>query len=152
MYATLGLMLVVSFVVMFGLMYSMINSPGDFYLNLNQFYMTLTMVGSMLVIGIIVMWHFYPNHQLNYALIAAGILVTAVAFLAIQKQFAVGDRDFLKGMIPHHSAALTMAASPVAKSKNPQIKILAQHIIDSQKCEIAYMKALLQNPNLPYPC
>lgn len=137
---------------MFGLMYSMINNLDDFYLNLNQFYMTLTMVAAMLVIGVIIMWHAYPNSALNLILIASGIIVTTLAFWAIQRQFAVSDRNFLEGMIPHHSAAITMATPLLTKSKNPQVQVLAKHIVDSQQCEIAYMKALLQNPNLPYPC
>ncbi|HYW19279.1 MAG TPA: DUF305 domain-containing protein [Nodularia sp. (in: cyanobacteria)] len=50
------------------------------------------------------------------------------------------DLRFINAMIPHHESAITMAQDAVSKSKRPEIKKLAQSIIDSQQAEINQMK------------
>ncbi|MFQ4143917.1 DUF305 domain-containing protein [Chlorogloeopsis sp. ULAP02] len=50
------------------------------------------------------------------------------------------DLRFINAMIPHHESAITMAQDAVSKSKRPEIKKLAQSIIDSQQTEINQMK------------
>ncbi|MDX2272510.1 MAG: DUF305 domain-containing protein [Cyanobacteriota bacterium] len=51
------------------------------------------------------------------------------------------DRRFIDAMIPHHEAALVMAKDAQQKSQRPEIKTLAQAILDSQQAEIDQMKA-----------
>ncbi len=53
------------------------------------------------------------------------------------------DKAFLEEMIPHHENALPTSRTVIADGANPQVKVLAQNIIDSQTAEIAEMKALL---------
>jgi len=50
------------------------------------------------------------------------------------------DLRFMNAMIAHHEGALMMAQDALAKSQRPEIKKLAQEIIDSQQAEIAQMK------------
>ena len=50
------------------------------------------------------------------------------------------DLRFLDGMTPHHEGAVVMAQEALQKSKRPEIKKLAQAIIDAQQKEIAQMK------------
>jgi uncharacterized protein (DUF305 family) len=50
------------------------------------------------------------------------------------------DLRFLNGMIPHHEGALVMAKDALAKSDRPEIKQLAQAILDSQQQEIDQMQ------------
>lgn len=49
------------------------------------------------------------------------------------------DLRFLNAMIPHHEGALTMAQEALEKSSRPEIKQLAQAILDSQQQEINQM-------------
>ncbi len=50
------------------------------------------------------------------------------------------DAHFIEQMIPHHEDAITMAKLAQVKAKRPEIKILAQNIIDSQSKEIDQMR------------
>jgi uncharacterized protein (DUF305 family) len=50
------------------------------------------------------------------------------------------DLRFINMMIPHHEGAVTMAQAALAKSQRPEIRALAQEIIDSQQQEIDQMK------------
>lgn len=50
------------------------------------------------------------------------------------------DRDFAAGMIPHHEGAIEMAKLELKHGKDPEMRKLAQSIIDSQISEVATMK------------
>jgi uncharacterized protein (DUF305 family) len=50
------------------------------------------------------------------------------------------DLRFIDGMTPHHEGAVVMAQEALQKSQRPEIKQLAQAIIDAQQKEIAQMK------------
>ncbi len=50
------------------------------------------------------------------------------------------DKAFIDAMIPHHQSAIYMARVAHEKSKIPEIKELAENIVDAQKREIEQMK------------
>ncbi len=51
------------------------------------------------------------------------------------------DTDFVTLMVPHHQSAVDMARIYLENGRNPQLRALAQHIIDSQQDEIRFMRA-----------
>lgn len=53
------------------------------------------------------------------------------------------DRKWITMMIAHHEGAVAMAKVELAKGENPQLRTMAQHIIDSQQAEITEMRAHL---------
>jgi uncharacterized protein (DUF305 family) len=57
--------------------------------------------------------------------------------LANQKPF---DEAFIDAMIPHHQSAIEMAQVAYRESDNPEIKALAESIVDAQTREIAQME------------
>ena len=143
-YRNLILMLLLSFAAMYGLMYAMVDSFANVYMNLNQFYMALLMAASMGPIELLVMRAMYPDKRLNAVLMAATSAVLVVSWLLIRQQIAIGDAQFLRSMIPHHGGAILMCGE--APVTDPRITALCRSIIESQQSEIAQMKALLGEP------
>ncbi|MDQ3008646.1 MAG: DUF305 domain-containing protein [bacterium] len=54
------------------------------------------------------------------------------------------DAHFIEQMIPHHEDAITMAKLAQTKAKRPEVKLLANSIIESQGQEITQMKSWYQ--------
>lgn len=141
-YGKLAIMAVLSFISMYALMYSMVDRLANVYPNINQFYMAGLMTMPMLIIEVLFMRMMYQNKNWNAVIIAGSVIALAGFWFGIRQQAAVGDRQFLRGMIPHHAAALLMAKK--AKLSDPKIQQLAKEIIESQEREIAEMKAKLE--------
>lgn len=51
-----------------------------------------------------------------------------------------GERGFLEGMIPHHQEAVEASLSLLDKNPSPELRSLAQSIIETQMVEIDLMK------------
>ena len=141
-YRHLLYMAVLSFISMYLLMYSMVDVLPNVIPNVNQFYMAGLMTMPMVIIELIVMRMMYKNTKLNLIIMATSGLALILFFLFIRQQTAVGDRQFLKSMIPHHAAALLMAEK--ADVTDPEIQELCRQIISSQQKEIDQMKAKLE--------
>lgn len=140
-YRKLGIELTLHFVIMYLVMYTMIATLDDFYLNLNNVYMTLMMVAPMAVLMLVLMSSMYKSRRLNLLIGAGAIILFAAAFWGMRSQAAIGDREFLRSMIPHHSGAVLMCEQ--ASISDPEIVALCGQIIEGQKREIAQMKLIL---------
>ncbi|MBT2596882.1 DUF305 domain-containing protein [Arthrobacter sp. ISL-72] len=124
------------------LTYSMIRSWDHFYLNLANTYMALMMVAPMAILMIFVMWSMFKNKRLNIILTAAMAVLFAVIFAFGRAETFIGDAQFLKSMIPHHSRAILMCQE--ADITDPEIKDLCAQIVSSQQKEIDQMKSILE--------
>jgi len=140
-YTALALSLAVSFVVMYFIMYSMADRWSNVYFNLSNLYMTGLMAGSMLPIMLATMPGMYKNKKINAALWTASVVVLVLCWGLLRAEAGVGDRQFLRAMIPHHSAAIQMVKE--SSLSDPRVRKLGEGIISSQEREIAEMKALL---------
>ena len=141
-YKRLIWMVVISFIAMYILMYSMVDKLANVIPNFNQFYMAGLMTASMIIIEIMLMGGMYTNKKLNAFIIAISALVLVVFFLFIRNETGISDKQFLKSMIPHHGAAILMVEK--ANLKDPQVKKLASDIISSQSEQIDFMKAKIK--------
>lgn len=140
-YGMLALNLLISAFVMYLVMFSMIDTRAEFFNNLNMFYMALTMVAPMAILMLWMMQSMYPNKRLNVALYALFAVLFIGAFAATRFQTLVGDKQFLRSMIPHHSGAILMCRE--AEISDAEIAGLCANIIKSQREEIEQMKKLL---------
>ena len=140
-YRMLGVNLAISLAVMYFAMFAMIWTWGEFIQNVNFFYMALVMWAPMAAVMLVTMQGMYQDRKLNAVLYAAFAIVFVLSLVAIRTQALVGDKQFLRSMIPHHSGAILMCQQ--AKISDPEIKTLCGNIIKSQKDEIDQMKVIL---------
>lgn len=130
------------FVLMYALMYAMVDQFDNVLPNLNQAYMAGIMTAPMLVLEIALMGSMYANKRVLAAIAAGSALLFAFSFYGVRQQTAIGDVEFLKSMIPHHAAAVLMCEQ--APIEDAQILDLCQRILASQQAEIEEMKEILE--------
>ena len=140
-YGMFFLNLAASAIIMYFVMYTMINSTDELYNNLNNVYMTMMMVASMAILMLWMMKSMFPDRKLNLLLYIGFAAFFALGFGGMQTQALVGDRQFLRAMIPHHSGAVLMCQR--SKIQDPEILSLCTGIVASQKQEIGQMKSIL---------
>ncbi|HEY9010412.1 MAG TPA: DUF305 domain-containing protein [Devosia sp.] len=140
-YLSFALQMAIGGVVMYLAMYLMIASLQHFRLNLNMLYMTFAMLGPMGIAMLALMPSMYPNRRLNVVLYAVFAAMVLVGIWFTRAQVLVGDEEFLRSMIPHHSGAILMCEQ--APVTDAEIRDLCGRIIQSQSEEIAQMEAIL---------
>lgn len=140
-YKKLVLMGIIHFPIMYAVMFSMVYSWDEIFHNLNTFYMAGMMVAPMIILMPITMSMMYMNKQLNIIVYTVSALLF-ITFLAFTRgQIFIGDRQFVRSMIPHHSGAVLMCER--AKIEDSELKALCDEIIQGQKREIEQMKKIL---------
>jgi len=142
MYVNLAIMAVLSFISMFVFMYMMVDSFANVYPNINQIYMAGLMTAPMIVIEIFVMWSMYNNKKANLVIAGVSVLLLILFTAFIRYQTLVGDKQFLKSMIPHHAGAILMCDNP--NLRDQEIKDLCKSITIDQQKEIDWMKNKLE--------
>jgi hypothetical protein len=141
-YQGLTIELVIDFVIMYLVMYTMIASLDHLLVNLNNFYMTLMMVAPMTVVMLVSMRSMFPSRRVNWAIAVGATVIFIASFVAMRTQGAIGDAQFLRSMIPHHSGAILMCEQSAIT--DPEILALCDQIVESQKAEIARMQGILE--------
>ena len=128
--------------VMYVVMFSMIDGLGDFRNNLNMFYMAVTMWAPMGIFMLATMPGMFPNRRMNLVLHGVFIALTVLSFLATRTQFVIDDRQFIDSMIPHHSGAVLMCRE--ADIEDAELVRLCGEIIEAQRREIQQMEEIGQ--------
>ncbi len=144
-YRRLALMLLISFVIMYSVMFLNVHKLSHIYLSLTRTYMSLLMVTPMAVLMLLMMPKMYQNQKLNRMILISAGVVFVFALTALRSQAFVGDKEYMKGMIPHHSSAILTSEN--ANIRNPEVRQLSDSIIAAQEKEIAEMKMLLDSIN-----
>lgn len=140
-YRSLAVQSVLGGIVMYLVMFVMVDGLGSFYNNLNMFYMTMMMVAPMVVFMILGMRRMFPSRNANAAWVLGAVVVFAGAYALIRTQTTIDDRAFLRSMIPHHSGAILMCGR--ASLGDAEVRELCSGIVDSQRREIEQMKNIL---------
>ena len=136
------LMIGVSTVIMFGMMYLNVYSIDHLFFSRTRVFMALMMGAVMAIIMLLFMWKMYENKTLNKIILGVSVLVFAGSLFMGRSQTTVSDVAWMKAMIPHHSIAIL--TSKRANLKDPEVKKLANDIIEAQEKEIEQMKKLIE--------
>lgn len=141
MYRKFLIMLLISFLIMYAVMFFNVDKLDHVYLSATRFYMTILMVSPMAILMLVLMPGMYDKKKYNAYIFITGITTFVLALTFLRAQTFVGDEQYIKAMIPHHSSAIMV--SQKAALKDPELKQLSQEIIKAQEKEIAEMKAIL---------
>lgn len=140
-YLRFAAMIATSTVVMLGLMYLHTYQLDHIFWSETRAYMALIMGASMAVIMLTFMLGMYKDRRRNIGIYAVSVLVFAIALYLVRSQETVQQVSYMRAMIPHHSIAIL--TSERAEISDPRVRELADEIIESQRREIAEMKALI---------
>ena len=141
-YTKFVIMLAASFVAMYITMYLNTYSIDHVYFSLTRFYMTCLGISAMALIMFFMMRKMYQNKKKNIAIVLGSIILFASALGLVRAQSPIiGDVLWMRAMIPHHSIAIL--TSERADIKDPEVKKLANDIIEAQKREIEEMKSMI---------
>jgi len=128
---------VIMFIIMFfsGLLSTMnvwVDKYDDIRFSINDIYMTLLMTGWMFL--------FMGLYYKDYPIIMIGFLLVVFNVWCIRTQFLLDEKQYILGMIPHHSMAVLM--SKKLTQNKTKIDEFAKNIIKTQEEEIEFMKKL----------
>ena len=137
-YRRFAAMIATSTLVMFGLMYLNTYAIEHVAFSQTRAWMALLMGATMAVVMLGFMWGMYKNTRANIAIVVAAVAVFAVSLTLVRSQATVGDVSYMKAMIPHHSIAVM--TSERANIRDPEVRRLADEIIEAQVREIAEME------------
>jgi hypothetical protein len=139
---TLVVMFIGSFLIQYFLMSAiMVEKTADITNSIGKAYMAVIMGISMLFLEVII-------HDYQYDVCSSKLYIGLTSGLALfiylyRKQVAIKNKQYLEGMIEHHSMALLSSKEILKKTDDYNIAKLAKNIIEAQENEIKIMRELL---------
>lgn len=134
-------MITTSTLIMFPLMYQLVYSPDHLTFSLNRALASLVMGCVMTIVMLAYMWQMYRGLGTKLVVLVVAALAAATLLYVNRTQALIGDLNFMRSMIPHHSIAINNALR--SDLHDARVRELAKGIISSQLREIAQMKALI---------
>lgn len=141
-YKKFSVMMLISLLIMYFIMFINMDQLAHYHTSATRLYMALLMVTPMAIVMMAMMGNMYPNKKTNAGIVVAAIIVFVLVLIGLRTQTPIGDVQYMKAMIPHHSSAIMV--SKHANIKDPEVRALANSIIASQEREIAEMEAALK--------
>ena len=141
-YSKFMVMLLISFFIMYIVMFLNIDTLSHYHTSTTRIYMAILMVAPMAVYMMLMMGKMYPSKNINIGIIIVATVVFIVTLVGLRTQTPISDVQYMKAMIPHHSSAILVSKN--ANLKDPEVRKLAEQIIQSQEKEIAEMNALIK--------
>jgi len=103
----------------------------------------------LLMVFLEVMMHDHHYHVLSinlYIILMAGLALFVYLY---KTQTGINDRQYLEGMIEHHSMGIFTSEEILKKTDDYNVSKLAKNIIQTQQDEIMIMKSIINNENKP---
>ena len=140
---TMFIMFIGSFLIQYFLMPPiMVNNSIYITNNLGKAYMAFIMAILMLFLEVMMRDYQYKILSLNlYALLTAGLAMFVYFY---RNQIGINDKQYIEGMIEHHSMALLTSKEILKKTNNYDVAKLAKNIIQTQTDELRTMNDLLK--------
>ena len=139
---TIAVMFIFSFLIQyFAMPPLMVSSLNDITNNIGKAYLAVIMGLFMVLIEV-------GMHDMQYGVFSTMKYGFIIAFLCVfiylyRNQVAIKDKEYVKGMIEHHSMAVFMSEEILKKTDDYNVAKLAKNIIQNQKDELKEMKELL---------
>ena len=139
---TMIVMFIASFVIQYFVMPPfMVSKPMYITNNVGKAYLAIIMGLFMVLIEI--MMHDHQYRVLSVPLYIGVFALLATFIYLYRKQIAVNDKQYLEGMIEHHSMAIFTSDEIIKKTDNYEIAKLAKIIISQQTDELSVMHTLI---------
>jgi hypothetical protein len=136
-------MIATSTFIMVFLMYQLVHTFDHALFSMNRMIASLVMGGVMTVVMLAFMWSMYKGTGTKIAVLVLAALFSVGLLVVNRTQAVIGDVNFMRSMIPHHSIAINNARK--ATITDPRVRELADNIIRAQVLEIRAMKLLIQD-------
>ena len=136
-------MIATSTFIMFFLMYQLVYEADHAMFSVNRLVAALVMGSAMTAVMLGFMWSMYEGAVIKMSVLASAIVLGGVLLYVNRSQTLIGDVEFMKSMIPHHSIAINNARK--SDIRDPRVRELANEIIASQVREIEEMKLLIDD-------
>lgn len=141
MYLRFGAMILTGMVVMYFTMFVGSWEWSHIRFSQSRIFMALTMGGAMGLVMLAWMLNMYKNAKANVVIVVASLLLLGGGAFLDRSQATVDDQAFMRGMIPHHSLAITR--SERAGIQDARVCELAVEISEAQRREIFEMDWLI---------
>ena len=139
---TMFVMFIGSFIIQYFLMPPiMVNKYAYVTNNIGKAYLATIMGISMVILEIMMRDHQYHVLSINWYAILFGLLAMFIYLYRVQA--AINDKQYLEGMIEHHSMAIFTSEAILKKTDNYNIAKLAKNIIEKQSDELRTMRELV---------
>jgi len=145
MYLRFAAMILTSMVLMYFVMFVGSWELGHVRFSQSRVFMAITMGGTMGLIMLAWMLNMYKSVKGNIAIVVVSLLLISGGTFLDRSQATVGDVSFMRGMIPHHSLAITR--SERFDVDDVRVCELAVAISEAQRREILEMDWLIDDIN-----
>lgn len=109
--------------------------------NLGKAYMSAIM--GFFMVFLEVMMHDHQYQIVSFNLYAILVAFSTLFIYLYRNQIAIDDKQYLKGMIEHHSMGIFTSTEIIKKTNDYHVAKLAKNIIQQQEDEITIMSELL---------
>jgi uncharacterized membrane protein len=144
---TMVVMFIGSFIIQYFLMPPIMVSNRIYITNnIGKAYLATIMGLFMILLEVMMHDHQYHVFSTNFYIVL-GVLLALFVYL-YRKQVAINDKQYLEGMIEHHSMGIFTSEQVLKKTDNYDVARLAKNIIQQQEDEIREMTKLVKKHNI----
>ena len=141
------MMFIGSFIIQYFFMNTiMVDNKRDITNSVGKFYISIIMAFYMIILETMMHDHQYKVFSTNTYIVFVFLLLVFIYFY--RNQVAINDKQYLEGMIEHHSMALLTSKEIIKKTNNFNVARISKHIIEKQEDEMREMRTILEHIKL----